>query len=232
MAKEDSGLDQDALHARFDEMFDNAVVTVDKGRQQLIEDIVNVRQSRPFHCHFSHTVIPEFFLEDDNLATFRQALEQGGEEELIHDLYQRTAQQFPDESPCFAPEDIIYTRHTMAGDVPKLEGITVAQEDFKLLILEMPQPIACNESAWLCLALLPELEFYHNRQWRYFLLDGKDQLGMQPDLVMYEYFPLDEGQAALSKEKGAFLLMGSCWPSMDAIIEKLTREWDDRYHSM
>jgi hypothetical protein len=188
--------------------------------QRLIGDITLVAEPRPLHYHFSHTTLPAYCADPGNLAKLQRIMSKGGEEQLISDLYYQTLKNYPQASPCFVHQEICGSRHTIPSSSAEME-------DFPLLLFRMPPPRAGKETFLACLGLLPRQEFYHNKEWRYFVVDGSTRPGKTAETFLSEYF----FEPALGKE-GGFLPMVPCWPTIDALLENLTQKWDDAFYTL
>lgn len=209
------------LAASFDDLWDESLAATERQRQEAIGNLRQLAAARPLHYHFSHDVMPAYFADPTNLGVVRQSMEdQESAEKLVEQLYHKTLQAFPGCERCFGPAEISCSRHSIKSNWPE-------RPDIPLLVFTMPQPKAEKESFLACLGLLPRQEFYHNTEWRYFVVDGSARPGQTPATFLWEYL-VDGSQPG----KGGFLLMNSCWPQIDALLEQLAYQWDERFYTL
>lgn len=206
-----------------EDIFADAGEEVEQERQRLVDAMVSMDEARPLHFHLSHTILPEYLIQPENLVELQDILSKGSEDQLVEKLYQRSVEGFPGCRRFFDPGEISCSKHSISCNRQD-------EDDFPLLALEMPHPIAPKESAWVCMALMPRREFYLNQEWRYFVIDAVGQPDSPSEIIMCEYIQSDKVQALFQGKEGDFLPMGSCWPTLDGLLETLKYKWDERFY--
>lgn len=208
--------------ANFDKIFDDSLSKQEE-LQQLLADITQLSNPRSLHYHFTHHTLPEYFSGPKNFAIFWEIMTNGGEKNLIKDLYQATLKNYPEATCTFDVSEIHCSWH-------KIKSAWEDVDDFPIMVITMPKPQALTESFSACIGLLPSLDFYHHQQWRYFVLDANTtRSGTSPASILYEYIVDPDEQI-----KNGFLLMGvgSDWSEINDFLRELEYKWDERFYTL